>query len=194
MVLKSLLLIARGISDLKSFPLITAAFQDYDGNTLFVGNGARFKAKPGSIIATVLTLPFLYVPYLISLGGYKKFRYENGIIIKKDQKGTLSLSAVIDYESVKFRSTKSFFVSQSINGLSFSAKNNSAKTNYVGFDDKSSYFIYSTAKNKVIKTIAKNPNSSTNVTIGRAKEGHIMLIETNSKARTTTLNIESLEN
>ena len=182
------------MAETNTYPLITAAIQDYEGNTLFIGDGIRIKTKVGSIIGTVLTLPTLFYPFVIASAGYKKYRNENGIILKQNKKGELSQSGVIDYESKKFSNAKVATVFKITSSLAFSAKNNSAKTNYIGFYDKNNYIIYSTAKNKIIKTIPKFPTSKSYVNISGAKEGHIMLIETNTAARTTTLNIESLEN
>lgn len=175
-----------------TYPIITSAVQDYEGNTLFVGNGVKFKTKVGSIIATVLTVPTLFYPFIIAAGGYKKFRFENGIILKQNKNGTLSQNGIIEYDKEKFRNAKIARNELTQKNLVFSAKNSSAKTNYLGFYDKDSYIIYSTSKNKIIKTIPRYSKTNSNVIISSAKEGHIMIIETSAK--TTTLNIESLEN
>lgn len=194
------------LAALGDYPFINTAYRDFNGNTLFVGNGVRYTLKYGAIASSLflfgagnatsagLNFGSLVLPGLISLGGYSKCKFTDGIIIKQDTKNKLSLQSNTKLHETGYMNTRILIAgSQSgeITRQFIPFKNQTSKTNYVIYDDNKNYTILNVTTNKVLKVIPQKENK-TEIEIVPAKEGHIMIIENNKKAKTITLSIESL--
>ncbi|HEX7905189.1 MAG TPA: DUF6770 family protein [Chitinophagaceae bacterium] len=73
----------------------------------------------------------------------------------------------------------------------YSIENTDTKDNYIIADGSKNILIYSLKKTKVMRTIAKK-DGKTRISVFPAKEGHIMVVESNKKEKYTRLSIESL--
>lgn len=165
------------------------SFRDYQGNTYFFGTSYIKKAKVGSIISSIITLPLLVPPIWISFGGYSKVKIQSSTLLKQNAKGSLSIENTVEGDKGRFYPT--------ITGWAFDTRNyyyaldpERKNTNLI-INDKNNIFIYSINAKKVIRTIPhKDGNTLTEVF--PAKEGHIMVSEYNKIERATTVSIESL--
>jgi hypothetical protein len=169
----------------------TQAFKDFSGNTYFIGTGVRKKPKIGSMISTLVTLPFILPPIIIAGGGYNKYSAQDAMIIKQNAKGALSLENTIEGEKIKIIMKGSSSVS-AVDRKSYShVTNEDAKTNFIIMKDNSKITIYNVNKKKIVRTVPyKDGNVITN--IFPAKEGHILVSEYNKKEKYTRVSIESL--
>lgn len=178
-------------SDTKCYFDGTQAFKDFSGNTYFIGTGVRKKPKIGSMISTLVTLPFILPPLIIAGGGYNKYSAQDAMLIKQNAKGDLSLENTIEGEKIKIIMKGSSSVS-AVDRKSYShVTNEDAKTNFIIMKDNSKITIYNVNKKKTVRTIPyKDGNVITNIL--PAKEGHIMVSEYNKKEKYTRVSIESL--
>jgi hypothetical protein len=166
------------------------AFKDFNGNTYFYGTSYIKRAKIGSIVSTVLTIPLLVPPIWIAGYGYSKVKIHPTTLVKQNAKGVLSLENTIDGDHGGFYSTK-------LSGWAFDtrsyyyATDPEKKNTHLIINDKKNIFIYSLNGKKVVRTIP-HKEGGTYTYVFPAKEGHIMVSEYNKKAKSTTVSIESL--
>jgi hypothetical protein len=166
------------------------AFKDYQGNTYFYGTSFIKRAKVGSIVGTIITLPLIVPPIWISFGGYKKVKIQNTVLLKQNAKGALSIDNTVEGDKGGFSNCKFY-------GWGFDTRNYyqapdpETKNTHLIINDKSNIFIYSMNGKKVVRTIP-HKDGNTYTYVFPAKEGHIMVSEYNKKAKSTTVSIESL--
>jgi hypothetical protein len=166
------------------------AFKDFQGNTYFYGTSYIKRAKIGSIVSTVLTVPFLVPPIWIAGYGYSKVKIRPTTLVKQNAKGVLSVENTVDGDHGGFYSTK-------ISGWAFDTRNYyyatdpEKKNTHLIINDKDNIFIYSLNGKKVVRTIP-HKDGNTFTYVFPAKEGHIMVSEYNKRAKSTTVSIESL--
>jgi hypothetical protein len=177
-------------AEVKGFPRFSATFKDFNGNTYYIGSSVEKKAKVGSIIVSVITLPILVPPFLLSTQGYQKIRMTDAVIVKQNAKGTLTLDKSINTNYSAYKPASSPV--NTVNNRSFyNVTNPDTKTDYLIIDDAKDIFIYNITQKKVIRTI---PHKDGNVRtyVFPAKEGHVMVSEYNKKERYTRVSIEAL--
>jgi hypothetical protein len=166
------------------------AFKDFQGNTYFYGSSYIKRAKIGSIISTIVTIPLFYPPIVIAGAGYTKVKIRNTVLVKQTPKGVLSVENSIDADHGGFFRTNN-------SGWSFDtrsyyyATDPEKKNTHLIINDKNNIFIYSLNGKKVVRTIP-HKDGGTFTYVFPAKEGHIMVSEYNKKAKSTTVSIESL--
>ncbi|MCU0321264.1 MAG: hypothetical protein MUE72_02540, partial [Chitinophagaceae bacterium] len=120
----------------------TQAFKDFSGNTYFVGTGVRKKPKIGSMISTLVTLPFILPPIIIAGGGYNKYAAQDAMIIKQNAKGELSLDNTIEADKIKIIMKGSSSVSAVDRRSYYHVMSEENKTNFIIMKDASKIIIY----------------------------------------------------
>ncbi len=176
----------------KSYNVISTTYRDYNGNTYFVTDELRKHVRVGGIISSVVFAPLIVVPFMQAALGYNVYTYNNTNIFKLTPKG-----ALLQENEIKMKRTPKGAGKADINYLSnyrsnYSLANEEAKTTYLVASDSKTTQIYSTEKRKIIRTVPYSKDGST-MLIGPAKEGHIMVIEKNTKEKYTRLSIERLD-
>ena len=170
----------------------TKSFKDFQGNTYFVGTGVSTKAKVGSIISSIITLPLLIPSMIIASQGFTNYSFNNVMFVKQTSKGTLNVENILNVDKVNISIQKrSESLSYIENKSYYFISNEETKTNFIIIDDKKNIVIYNLNMKKIIRTVPhKDGNIQTN--IFPAKEGHIMVSEYNKKEKYTRVSIESL--
>ncbi len=170
----------------------TQAFKDFSGNTYFVGTGVSTKAKVGSIISSIITLPLLIPSMIIASQGFTNYSFNNVMFVKQTPKGTLNVENILNVDKVNITiQNRSEPISYIENKSYYFISNEETKTNFIIIDDKKNIVIYNLNQKKIIRTVPhKDGNIQTN--IFPAKEGHIMVSEYNKKEKYTRVSIESL--
>jgi hypothetical protein len=176
--------------EVKGFPRFSESFKDFDGNTYYAGSAVDKKLRVGNLVATIVTLPILVPPLLMSTKGYQKIRMTDVIFIKQNAKGALSLEKSINADYTFYK--PGHYPVSTVNTRSFyNVTNPDTKTGYVIVDDRKDIYIYNINQKKIVRTIPhKDGNVSTYVF--PAKEGHVMVSEYNRKERYTRFSIEAL--
>jgi hypothetical protein len=180
------------IKEIKSTPVISHSFRDYNGNTFFSGSELIKKPKIGVIIASVLLIPTLIMtPAVLITSGTTKCKLTDVAVLKLNNKGALSYESEIPCNNTSF--TKGNYpISDMFTTRSFySVENVVTKSNYMIVDDSKDIMIYNVNQKKVVRTVShKDGKIFTN--IFPAKEGHIMVLEYNKKEKYTRMSIEAL--
>lgn len=174
----------------KEFTFFERGFRDFQGNTYFAGTAIKRKAKIGSIISSVVFLPFIIPSIWIAGGGYTKYQGTDALLIKQNAKGQLSVEKNIPANTSSF--TKPWMPAGNVLNKSFYVVTNSnTKNNYLVIDDVKDIFIYNVQTKKVVRTI---PHKDGNIRtyVFPAKDGSIMVSEYNKKEKYTKYSIESL--
>jgi hypothetical protein len=177
-------------AEVKGFPRFAESFKDFEGNTYYIGSSVDKKVKVGSIIASILTLPILVPPFLLSSQGYQKVRMTEAVLVKQNIKGMLTLEKSIATNYTGYKPA-AYPVSTLNNRSFYNVTNPDTKTGYLIVDDAKDIYIYNINQKKIVRTIPhKDGNVSTFVF--PAKEGHVMVSEYNKKERYTRFSIEAL--
>lgn len=177
-------------TEVKGFPRFSESFKDFNGNTYYIGSSVDKKVRVGSIIASVITLPILVPPFLMSTQGYQKIRMTDAVVVKQNAKGTLTLDKSINTNYTAYKPA-AYPVSTVNNRSFYNVTNPNTKTDYLIVDDAKDIYIYNINQKKIVRTIPhKDGNVSTYVF--PAKEGHVMVSEYNKKERYTRFSIEAL--
>lgn len=176
----------------KSYNVFTTAYRDYTGNTYFVSNVLRKKARIGGIASSIILAPTLVVPIMQASIGYNLYTYNNTAVFKLSPNGALTQ----DNEIVMKRSPKGAGKAE-IGYLSnyrtnYYLTNDESKSTYIVASDEKNTQVYDAEKHKVIRTVPFKKDGSI-IMIGPAKEGHIMVIEKNKKEKYTRLSVERLD-
>lgn len=176
--------------DVKGFLRFSESFKDYEGNTYYIGSAVDKKVKVGSVVSTIITLPILVPPFLISSQGFQKCRMKEAVVVKQNIKGALSLENSIATNYTKFRRAGDPL--RFLNNRSFyNVTNPDTKTGYLIVDDAKDIYIYNMNQKKIIRTIP-HKDGSVSTYVFPAKEGHVMVSEYNRKERYTRFSIEAL--
>jgi hypothetical protein len=165
------------------------SFRDYQGNTWFAAACIKRKVAVGCIIGTVLTIPFLYPPFLFAGTGYSRYSTRDVMLIKQDASGKLNI-----INSIPAAPSANAFPRVALSAYGpgyYTVRNSDTRTEYLVVNDQKDINIYNINQKKIARTIAhKEGNSMVNVF--PAKEGYVMVYEFDLKERTTRLSIESL--
>jgi len=178
------------LPDTKEFTYFERSFRDFQGNTYFAGTAIKRKTKIGSIISSVVFLPFLLPTIVIAAGGYTKYKATDAVLLKQNTKGQISIDNTIPVNQSGYR--KPFWPAGDILNKSFYVVTNSnTKNNYLVIDDVKDIVIYNLQTRKIVRTI---PHKDGNVRtyVFPAKDGSIMVSEYNKKERYSKYSIESL--
>jgi hypothetical protein len=143
-------------------------------------------------VSTVVLSPLIFIsPFIIGVTGTHKYRYEDAVIIKQGNKGSLYVDQTID-------KSKSRYAQARVPVELYDASNDfttiyapATKSDVIIFKDADAYNIYSLAKKQVIRKIPYYVGKSS-IRVFGAKEGHIMVLENNRKERYTKLSIEPI--
>lgn len=177
-------------AEVKGFPRFSETCKDAEGNTYYIGSAVDKKLRTGNLVLSVVTLPILVPPLLMSTKGYQKIRMTDAILIKQNAKGALTLEKSINTNYTGFK--PGHYPVSTVNNRSFYNVNNpNTKTGYVIVDDMKDIYIYNINQKKIVRTI---PHRDGNVStyVFPAKEGHVMVSEYNRKERYTRFSIEAL--
>jgi len=173
-------------------PNFKTATQDSMGNTYFAGTLLQRKLRTGTVIASVVTLPLLVVPaWLLAGSGTHKFRLTDGVVVKQGNKGSLTKVQTLEKPGTAYVSAKTpMSVFEGLNEY-FTIYDPATKSDVIVYSTEKNYGIYSISKNKITRTIPTKVAKSTLRVFG-AKEGHIMVVENNTKEKYTKMSIEAI--
>lgn len=101
-------------------------------------------------------------------------------ILKQVNNGKLTYQSSCDLERASLERTF------------FAVADEERKTNFLVIEDSKKIDIYNISDSKVVKTISRNPESGIRLEVFKAKSGHIMISEENTKERTIKLSIETI--
>lgn len=164
------------------------AVADKTGNVFFYSTNLRKKPKIGSIIATVVTLPTIVVPFLLSSLGYTKYNYDNASIFMLDPKNNLKVYDELETEK------SATMVGKSPVGYAMpyvmKASNSESNDTHFIVSEANEYKIYNVA-NKKSKSFPSNKKGIT-TRVYSAKDGYVLVVENNQKAKETKLSIVAL--
>jgi hypothetical protein len=179
------------ISEGSLYPRYATSIRDYNGNTYFVGSSYLRKTRVGGIIASVITLPFFVPPLLFMSGGTHKAKQTDVVVLKQDSTGKVRFDNTIDASGSRFLPSKVDFAYFGGRGF-YEVANAANKSNFLIVDEPKAATIYNVQNRKVVRKV---PHRDGNVStyIFPAKEGHIMVMEYNRKAKETKLSIEALQ-
>lgn len=177
-------------TDNNAYCRFSSAFRDFQGNTYFVGTPVTKRIKWGSIASSVILAPMVFVSPFILASGVEKFKLENAMLLKQNNKGALSFDNTIPCNSTKFavgRVPLSELYSKSF----YNINNAANKSNFLIVDDEKDIVIYNVNNKKVVRTVPHQAGKvSTN--IFPAKEGYVMVQEYNKRDKYMKLSIEAL--
>jgi hypothetical protein len=177
----------------KTYSVLTRSFKDYQGNTYFAGNSFVRKTRWGCITSSVLTAPLLIPPiWILSAGGTSKCAYKDAMLLQQNAKGTLRTHSYIPGEHSRYHiaALPLSYYTNGAKGFRL-VTNTDSKTNYLIIKDTKNTLVYNINESKLIRTIpVKDGNIITRVYA--AKEGHVMIEETNKKEKYTRMSIEAL--
>ena len=176
--------------DNNAYCRFSSAFRDFQGNTYFVGTPVTKRMKWGSIASSVVLAPLIFVSPVILAAGVTKFRLENAMLLKQNNKGVLSFDNTIPCNSTKSASG-GIKLSELYSKSFYNITNAANKSNFLIVDDEKDIVIYNVNSNKVVRTVPHQAGKvSTN--IFPAKEGYVMVQEYSKKEKYMKLSIEAL--
>lgn len=176
----------------RKYARLLHSFRDDQGNTYFAGSSFIVKPKIGSIAASVITIPTIVVPITIgAMGGYRKYKTTDAVILKQDAKGNLTVAENIDWTKGRFHSAYNTAIRDFDKKYFYTVSGNEVKNSHLILDDSKNIIIYDLIKHKQDRVIAIKEGKTRTYVIP-AKEGHIMISEYDGKEKTTSISIESL--
>jgi hypothetical protein len=177
--------------DQKSYSQIYSSFRDYAGNTYFIADGIVKKVKPGAIASSIIFAPLITVsPMILVLAGTSKVKVGEPLLMKMDQKGSLSWTNPIKGENYGY--VRANYPLGMVGRRTYHiAMNHDQKQQFLVVNEKESSSIYNVNTKKLVRTVSlKDKNVSR--TVYPAKEGYIMISEYNKKEKSTRISIEAL--
>ncbi|RYY39363.1 MAG: hypothetical protein EOO08_11000 [Chitinophagaceae bacterium] len=173
-----------------AYPVFAASIRDNQGNTYFAGPTYIKKAQPGKIVASVLFSWTLIVPVMLAGTGFNKAREMPPMVLRQDSLGRISFTSSIPGNPSRYVPNKAGF--GYFPGKAFyKVSNSEGKANYLIVDASDKAVLYNVDSRKVIREVP-HKSGSTRTYILPAKEGHIMVVESNTKEKYTKLSIESV--
>ena len=158
-----------------------------DGTTYFLAENVMRKPRIGLVASTVILSPFLFISPILASSGYNKYYYTDATIFKLTPNNRFSRVNTVSQK----RSSKNFakeFVSPGYTRNIIDEEG--TQPYFVGGDaDNINITNISTKKTKYIPRKSANISSS----IYPAKEGHFMLVESNSASKSVKLSIVPLQ-
>ncbi len=143
------------------------AFRDYNGNTIFAGTAIVEKQS-----------------------GADKFKLADGVFVRQETSGKLSLDNTIPCDETKYFSPTGILYTLDKKDF-YGVVNPDTKTNYMIIDDEENIYIYNVTGKKVLRTI-QHKDGNVKINVYPAKEGHVMVSEYNRKEKYTRFSIEVL--
>lgn len=164
------------------------AVADETGDVYFYSTNLQCKTATGRIVASVLTLPILVPPFMMASLGYSNLHYKDGSIFKFNSKNSLTI-----YDQVETGKSGKL-VGKSPYGYAMPtvirASNAETKDAHFIVKQKDEYMVYDVKKKKARPfTVSKKGITST---VYSAKDGHVLVLEKDLKAKETKLSIVAL--
>ncbi|ANE50390.1 hypothetical protein SY85_07670 [Flavisolibacter tropicus] len=178
------------LSEGKLYPDYAKTIRDFQGNTYFVGSSYVRKVNvPGIAVATILA-PFIFPPIALLVSGVHKVKQTDVVLLRQDSTGKIRYENKIDASRSRSLRNKDPFSAFS-NRNFYSVTNTTSKSNFLIMDEAKGAVIYNLEKKKIVRNVPHN-DGNVYTYIYPAKEGHIMVMEYNQKAKETKLSIEAL--
>lgn len=174
----------------KLYPRFLGSIRDFNGNTYFIGTSYIRKTRVGGIAASILTAPLIAPPIMLMIPGTHKSRQSDVVILKQDSIGNIRFDQVIDASESKYLASI-VDVHTYPRRQFYSVTNSATKSNFIIVDEAAGAKIYNVQNQKIMREVPHREGSTTTY-IYPAKEGHIMVMEYNKKAKETRLSIEAL--
>jgi hypothetical protein len=142
-------------------------------------------------VTSVILSPLLVVsPYLLYGLGTKKSTLRSTVILKQDKDGVISRESSIPGNKARYLASK-FPVSLYNNRSIYHVANSDTKTNYLVLDDTKDITIYNVEQKKVARVIP-HKQGALYYSLMPAKEGHVLVLQYDAKAKSTRYSIETL--
>lgn len=179
------------INENKLYPYLVSTVRDYKGNTYYVGSSYKRKVRVGAIISSVVLAPLIVPPIFLMAGGTHKARQTDVVLFRQDSLGRLRYENSIDGDESRYIPSSGGFGYYQ-NRSFYTVKNADTHSNFLIVDESKGATIYNVENRKVVRNV---PHKDGNIRtyIFPAKEGHIMVVETDRKAKETKLSIEALQ-
>ncbi|MGC4103204.1 DUF6770 family protein [Ferruginibacter sp.] len=180
------------MQDRKAFSILEAASQDSAGNVYFAGTTIHKKFRIGAVVSSTLLLPTFFFPIVImgSVGTHK-YRLGEGIIIKQTSKGSVFTDQELEKNKSRYYQARVPVVMYDSPTEYYNLYSPAAKSDVFIYRDDKSYNIYSLSKKQISRRIPYSIGKS-RIRVTGAKEGHIMILENNTKEKYTKLSIEPI--
>lgn len=180
------------IREKKGFLILTNAYKDFQGNTIFTGSTFTKKVAVGHIFATILTAPIIF-PIATNLGeGFNRSRVNETVLLKQNTKAALSIDYLNGSISDKFRSGETYDFAN--NKKIYFSTDFETKKNYIVVDDYKAISIYDGSQKKAVRQFARinGPYAGVNVYIYPAKDGHILVAKTSTWSNWSSYSLEAI--
>lgn len=158
-----------------------------DGTTYFLAENVQRKTRTGLVATTVILSPFIFVPAILASAGYNKYYYADATIFKLTPNNRFSRVTTVSQE----KSDKNFAKEIVMPGATRNMINEEGTQAYFVGGDYSNINItnLTTRKTKYIPRKSGNISSS----VYPAKEGHYMVVESNSSSKSVKLSVVPLQ-
>ncbi|OQP46147.1 hypothetical protein A4H97_31735 [Niastella yeongjuensis] len=179
------------IPEKKSFLILTNAYKDFEGNTVFTGSTFTRKLKTGSTISTVILAPTIFIPLLIAANGYVTARVNETVVLKQNAKSGLSIDFLESNKGPKLKGDSPYNIVD--RKRIFFSTDFDSKTNYIVVDDYDEIFIYNATQNKLVRKYAHSNGdlySAVYTDVHPAKDGHMLV--SRSGYGWTTYSVEAI--
>jgi hypothetical protein len=164
------------------------AVADETGDVYFYSTNLQCKTATGRIVASVLTLPILVPPFMMANLGYSNLYYNNGSVFKFNSKNKLSVYGEVE------TGKSSKLVGKSPYGFAMptvlKASNVETKDAHFIIKQKDEYIVYDIKKKKAKPFTVSKKGIYTSVY--SAKDGHVLVLEKDTKNKETKLSIVAL--
>jgi hypothetical protein len=179
------------VREKKGYLILTNAYKDFQGNTIFIGSTFTKKVAVGHIFATILTAPIIFpLPGNIA-DGFLRTRVNETVLLKQNPKTAISIDYLNGSTSDKFRSGETYDFAN--NKKVYFSTNFETKTNYIVVDDYTAISIYDGSK-KLVRQFPRinRPYAGVFVNIYPAKDGHILVAKTSEWTSWSSYSIEAI--
>ena len=158
-----------------------------DGTTYFFAENIRRKARVGLIATSVVLAPLVFITPILAVTGYNKYYYTDATIFKLTAGNRFSKISTIEQKKSKKKFAKEFVEPGTTRNI---IDEEGLNPYFVGGDfDNVNITNISTKKTRYIPNNAGSISSA----VYPAKEGHFMLVETNSSTKSVKLSIVPLQ-
>lgn len=176
------------VEEEKCYPLLNSSFRDFDGNTYFTADGIKRRWSPNRTFTAIYCAPL--IPFSFATGtpaGTRQSRIVQPLLIKQNAKGEVSCSSPFKGNKHPVGYVMDDHLPRKYNTVSKPEQ----KQQYMVVQDISVVTIYNITTQKVVREI---PLFEKNIrrAVFKAKEGHVLISEYNSKEKSTRISIEAL--
>ncbi|HEU4471494.1 MAG TPA: DUF6770 family protein [Flavisolibacter sp.] len=174
------------------YPRLMTTVRDFQGNTYFVGSGYTRKTRVGAIASSVIFSPLLFPPMVLLAPGTHKSKQTDIVLLKQDSAGRLRVdNSIPPAGKSRYIPSKAGFQYYDSRGF-YTVMNAASRSNFLIVDEADAAVIYNVEKRQIVRRVPHR-DGSVSTYIYPAKEGHIMVMEFDRKARQTKLSIEALQ-